>query len=102
MVVVAVRKKRPWSKCRRWLLTDARLRDRQRACGEVACQRRARRCRSSMACRESRLRSRSSLASDAGSREGAAGIGAAGSQRAGTGAGSAWDVVQDEMKVEGR
>src|SRR4051794_35091508 len=39
MLEGAVRKKRPCCVCRRWFLPDARVGDRQRACGAAECQR---------------------------------------------------------------
>src|SRR5882757_8222039 len=39
MVTGAVRKKRPCCICRRWFLPDARVGERQRACGAEDCQR---------------------------------------------------------------
>ena len=107
MVWWAVLKKRPCSVCRRWFLPDARVGDRQRACGEAGCQRarharadrawhaanrdydRDRRWRDAIAA--AKARPRSTLASSPAPASASAPM-----------TGVPWEVVQDEMRVEGR
>ena len=103
MVVGAVRKKRPCCICRRWFLPDARVGDRQRACGAASCQR----ARHERAYRGWRDANRDY---DRGRRWqdtlGAAKAEPASAPPAANApppvAGVPWDVVQNEMRVEGR
>jgi len=103
MVDAAVRKKRPCSECRRWFLPDPRVGGRQKTCGAAACQR----ARHERACRDWRTKNRDydrdrrwrevveaarmeprSVPPTSRARPPVAGV--------------PWDVVQDEMRVEGR
>ncbi len=103
MVVVAVRKKRPCSKCRRWFEPDARVGDRQRACGAVDCQR-ARHAEADRAWRAANRdydRDRRWRVTLGAAKDQPASAPPAGNAPAPV-PGVPWDVVQDEMRVEGR
>jgi hypothetical protein len=98
-----VRKKRPCSECRRWFLPDARVGERQRTCGAAECQRirhervyqawraanrdydRARRWENVL---ESAKAEPKSVPPAANAPAPVSGV--------------PWDVVQNEMKIEGR
>jgi len=100
-----VQKKRPCSECRRWFLPDARVGDRQRTCGAAACQRarhersdRAWRARNPDYDRDRRWRERLAAAkADARRAPPGACVRAAAPE-----AGVPWEMVQDEIGVEGR
>jgi hypothetical protein len=103
MVGVAVRKKRPCSECRRWFLPDARVGDRQRTCGAADCQR-ARHERAYSAWRKAnrdydRGRRWQDTLEAAKAEPASAPPGAHPPEPV---AGVPWDVVQNEMRVEGR
>lgn len=103
MVVGAVQKKRPCCICRRWFLPDVRVGERQRTCGVASCQR-AQHERAYRAWREAnRDYDRGRRWQDT--------LGAAKKEPASAPparnapapvAGVPWDVVQNEMRVEGR
>ena len=99
----AVRKKRPCCICRRWFLPDVRVGDRQRTCGAASCQQ-AQHERAYRVWREAnRDYDRARRWQDT--------LGAAKNEPASAPpaanapapvAGVPWDVVQNEMRVEGR
>lgn len=102
MVGVAVRRKRPCSECRRWFLPEARVGERQRTCGSIECKR-ARHRRVDRAWRTANRdydrdrRWRLAIAAAKLAPKSAA-------RRENESAPVStvpWDVVQDEMKVEG-
>jgi hypothetical protein len=98
-----VRKKRPCSICRRWFLPDARVGDRQHACEREACQherhRRAdRRWHAANRDYDRDRRWREAIA--AAKAEPSAAPPAANAPPPTSGL--PWDVVQDEMDLEGR
>jgi hypothetical protein len=103
MLVGAVRKKRPCSVCRRWFLPDARVGGRQHACGREECQRERhrradQRWRAANRDYDRDRRWREAIAeakAEANSAPPARNAPAPAS-------GLPWDLVQDEMKVEGR
>ncbi|MBP7550038.1 MAG: hypothetical protein KA761_07105 [Gemmatimonadaceae bacterium] len=97
-----MRRKRPCSICRRWFLPDARVGGRQYACGQEACQRERHR-------RNDRQWRAANPNYDRGRRWEDAIAVAKAAPKAGPPAntpppasGLPWDVVQDELKVEGR
>lgn len=102
-MVAAVRKKRPCSVCRCWFQPDVRVGDRQRTCGAVECKR-ARHARADRAWRAA------NPDYDRARRWGEAIEAAKAEPRSAPPAPSApapmsgvpWEVVQDEMRVEGR
>jgi hypothetical protein len=103
MVAGVVRKKRPCSECRRWFLADARVGERQRTCGSEACQE-ARRAKTHQAWRDENRdydrdrRWRLTIGAAKEDPESAPPTANAPAPIAGV----PWDVVQTEMKVEGR
>lgn len=102
MVCGAVRKKRPCSECRRWFLPDARVGERQRTCGAVTCQQ-GRREQTHAAWRARNpdydldRRWREAIAAAKKEPDVVPTVGTVAPT-----AGVPWEVVQDEMKVEGR
>jgi hypothetical protein len=99
----AVRKKRPCSVCRRWFLPDVRVGARQRACGRRECQherhrRAAERWRAANADYDHDRRWRESIASAKAKSSSLPPAANAPPPSARV----PWDVVQDEMRVEGR
>lgn len=102
MVALAVTKKRPCSVCRRWFQPDARVGERQRTCGEAACQR-ARHERAYRSWRAAnRDYDRGRRWEDALETAKAEPKAAAVPHESAPVTGVPWDVVQNEMRVEGR
>ena len=100
---VAVRKKRPCSECRRWFQPDVRVGDRQRTCGAIECQRarHERVYRSWRAVNRDYDRARRwEHALESAKTDSKTAPPAANAPAPVTGV--PWDVVQNEMKVEGR
>jgi hypothetical protein len=98
-----VRKTRPCSICRRWFLPDARVGGRQRACGHEECQRERhrradQRWRAANRDYDRDRRWREAIA--AAKAEPSAAPPAANAPPPTSGL--PWDVVQDEMEVQGR
>jgi hypothetical protein len=103
MVATVVRKKRPCSECRRWFLPNARVGERQRTCGSEACQQ-ARRAMTHRAWREENRdydRDRRWRLTIGAAKEDPTSAPPSANAPAPI-AGVPWDVVQTEMKVEGR
>ena len=99
----AVRRKRPCSICRRWFLPDARVGDRQRACEREDCQRERHR-RADQRWRGANCdydRDRRWRETIAAAKEEPRAAPPAASSPPPT-SGLPWDVVQDEMGIEGR
>jgi hypothetical protein len=102
-VAGAVRKKRPCSICRRWFLPDARVVSRQHACDRDECQRERHR-RADQRWRAANRdydRDRRWRVSIAAAKEDPSAAPPAANAPPPT-SGLPWDVVQDEMGVEGR
>ena len=102
MVGDAVRKKRPCTECRRWFLPDARVGERQRTCGTAACQKarreqthRAWRGRNADYDRDRRWRVAIAVAKEQP-------LVPTPRHESRPVSGVPWEVVQDEMRVEGR
>lgn len=98
-----MRKKRPCSICRRWFLPDARVGDRQHACEREECQReRHRRAdREWHAANRDYDRDRRWRETIAAAKQEPSEAPPAGSAPPPT-SGLPWDVVQDEMGIQGR
>lgn len=94
---------RPCSKCRRWFLPDARVGDRQRVCSSIECQR-SRHADADRAWRSANRdydRDRRWRVTLGAAKEQPASAPPAANAPAPI-PGVPWDVVQDEMRVEGR
>lgn len=98
-----MRKKRPCSECRRWFLPDGRVGDRQKTCGSIECKR----ARHERAYRSWRAANRDydrgrrwEQALESAKADPKSAMPAANASAPVTGV--PWDVVQNEMRVEGR